>query len=118
LEKDAHWLFDNNYPEVYNAYGLIQKQRQSILSDPEWMANIKQKANHYRMPLETMINIDAEYMATQKSETDIYMERVQAMENEIRNNPEWLKLVTEKAKVQGLSLDEMIRKDAEYMINQ
>ncbi len=118
LDKDARWLFDNNYPAIYQEFEAIQKQGQSILSDSTWLTNIQQKADYYRMPLENMIDIDAEYIATQKTETDTYKEKVAAMENEIRSNPEWLKLVKEKARDQGQSLDEMIRKDAEYMIDQ
>jgi hypothetical protein len=55
---------------------------------------------------------------TDLSDPEVFKVRVQQMENNIRNSPEWLKSVTEKAKANNKSVDEMIHIDALYMIQQ
>jgi len=45
-------------------------------------------------------------------------EEILEMEKKIRGNPKWIDLLKKKAKERHLTLDEMIRNDAIYMINQ
>jgi len=47
----------------------------------------------------------------------IRIQRVQFFMTLIRNNANWLEKVTKKATIKGVSLDEMIRRDAEYMVD-
>lgn len=55
---------------------------------------------------------------TDLSDPEVFKVRVQQMENNIRNSPEWLKSVTDKAKANNKSVEEMIHIDALYMIQQ
>lgn len=55
---------------------------------------------------------------TDLSDPEVFKVRVQQMENNIRNSPDWLKSVTEKAKANNKSVEEMIHIDALYMIQQ
>ncbi len=45
-------------------------------------------------------------------------DRVKDFENNIRNSPEWLEKVKEKAKQNNISLDEQLHRDAVYMANE
>jgi len=45
-------------------------------------------------------------------------DRVKEFENSIRNSPEWLAKVKQKAEQNKVSLDEQIHRDAVYMVNQ
>lgn len=58
------------------------------------------------------------YFGDSTSEFNNFEASVKHYENAIRNTPEWLEKVKEKAIEKNISLDEMIRKDAEYMANQ
>jgi hypothetical protein len=55
---------------------------------------------------------------TDLSDPEVFKIRVQQMENNIRNSPEWLKSVTDKAKSNNKTVEEMIHIDALYMIQQ
>lgn len=52
------------------------------------------------------------------SEMDADMGPVLAYEAKIRNNPDWLKVIQEKAKQRNVTLDEMIRIDAEFLASE
>jgi hypothetical protein len=52
------------------------------------------------------------------TETDSSGARLRYFERKIRNNPEWLELVRKKAQEQKVALDEMIRRDAQYMVDE
>ena len=54
--------------------------------------------------------LDSEFLAKTGKTATYY-------EVQIMNNPEWLEKVREKAIEKNISLDEMIKRDAEYMLN-
>ena len=45
-------------------------------------------------------------------------EMIRSVEQKMRSNPKWMEELTQKAKERNITLDEMIRNDAIYMINQ
>ena len=49
---------------------------------------------------------------------DEYEKKVQFYIQKIKNDPNWLNHVIEKAKTNSISVDDMIRQDAEYMVEQ
>jgi hypothetical protein len=49
--------------------------------------------------------------------SDEYESKVKAFMEEIKNDPEWLKSIEKKAAEKGISVEEMIRLDAEYMVS-
>ncbi|MDP4281157.1 MAG: hypothetical protein Q8867_03315 [Bacteroidota bacterium] len=52
------------------------------------------------------------------SKIDSSTSRVTYFESQIRSNPDWLKAVGKKAKERNIPLEEMIRRDAQYMVDQ
>lgn len=84
--------------------------------------------NHYDVIMlmcteATMCNFPFEFdkkvynaFCTSLSNKKIYKEKLEQLKNNIRNTPEWLKSVTEKAKASGKTIEEMINIDAEYML--
>lgn len=73
--------------------------------------------------LEERIADEAEYLVymDQKKNPEKYHSReeiVKQTENAIRNTPEWLANITQKAKKNQISVDEQIRRDAEWMYDQ
>ncbi|MCD4746528.1 MAG: hypothetical protein K8R58_09525 [Bacteroidales bacterium] len=50
--------------------------------------------------------------------TNTKHEKIMELENQIRNNPEWLNLIRRKAKKRNITVEEMITIDANYMYKQ
>lgn len=117
LRNDALWTFQNEYPDIYAKYMVIHEYMDYIKADSAWLQKVAEKANYYRMPLERMIAIDAEYLYN-LNQQDPLQERISYFENLIRSTPDWLEAVTGKAAEQNRSPEEMIRMDAQYMAEQ
>jgi hypothetical protein len=119
LNKDADYIFETEYPLIYKRHQLIRMYQNAIRSDSAWRAKVAEKADYYNMPVEEMIKVDAEYLANQqKIELPEKTERIEYFENLIRSDTDWLEMVTQKAREQGKPLDQMIREDAIYMVEQ
>nr|NQU90395.1 hypothetical protein [Bacteroidota bacterium] len=117
LIEDADYAFKTDYPEIHAKHNLIKKYEDQIKNNPEWTEQVQMKADQYYMSLEDMICVDAEYMANQNFViSDPIEEKIKVYEDLIRNDPAWLESVGKKAQEEGLTLDEMIRKDAIYMM--
>jgi hypothetical protein len=52
------------------------------------------------------------------SEMDTAQSRIRYFEEKIRSNPEWMKLIRRKAMEQKVDPEEMIRRDALFMVNE
>lgn len=119
LEKDADYVFENEYPQLFRLNQLIEKHKLAILSDSVWLAQIADKATYYNMPVDEMVKVDAEYLARQEQiKSPSREERIRYFEELIQGDPAWLESVTKKAVEQGKTLDQMIREDAIYMMEQ
>jgi len=119
LTIDADYIFKNDHPAINQKYHLIQKNFNAIKSDRDWLNKVGEKAAIYFMDTIEMIRVDAEYMANLELEEISGEEvKIRAYENQIRQDPKWLDLVTKKAADQSKSLDQMIREDAEFMVEQ
>jgi Ribonuclease G/E len=71
------------------------------------------------MPVKEMLNLDAEYIARQEASKSFDKEeRVEVYIQSIKEDPEWLEVVIKKAAEQGKSIEEMIREDAIFMVDQ
>lgn len=119
LQKDADYIFEMDYPEIFHLNQKITKYREAIKSDPAWLEEVAAKARHFNMPLEEMIKVDAEFLARQeKTMSPDLEERIRFFEEQIKNDPDWLRKVLQKAIEQNKTPEEMIREDAIYMAEQ
>lgn len=119
LRRDAEYVFNSDYPKIKKKYFLIKEIENSIRSDSVWFENVTKKAGYFYLEPKDMIKIDAEYLANIQLQKKTGREdRIQFYINMIKDDPEWMKLVQAKAIERGKSLDEMIRDDAEYMVEQ
>lgn len=106
------------YPEIFKLNKLIANYKTQITKDSLWFAAVSEKAQKYFMPVEEMLNLDAEYIARQEASKSFDKEeRVQVYIQSIKEDPEWLEVVI-KAAEQGKSIEEMIREDAIFMVDQ
>ncbi len=54
---------------------------------------------------------------TKLADPVLYKQQLEAIKNNIRSTPEWIKAIEEKAKAANISLEEQLNIDADYMIN-
>jgi len=119
LTEDADYIFRENKPEIQRKYNLIRHFYKSIHADPAWLSQVTEKARSYEMDIETMLRVDAEYMANQQiTPPDPLAEKTKTYETLIRSDANWLESVRTKAEKRGISLDQMIQEDARYMAEQ
>lgn len=119
LDNEAIYQFRKDKPEIFHKYETIRAYIDSISYDESWMELIRQKAHKFYLPVDEMVKIDAEYMAFVylKNETP-FDRRVRHFEEVIRNTPDWLQQVKEKAKQKNIPVEKMIRMDATYTARQ
>jgi len=119
LSAEAAWNYEKNHPEIFLKNSLISQYRHSIQSDTAWLKNVKQKAQKYYMPLNDMINIDAEYLTTELlvNETP-FDKRVRHFEKLITSSPDWMEKIVEKARIKNIPVNRMLKNDAIYMAEQ
>ncbi len=96
-----------------------------IKSDPEWFAIIQQKAEEFGISVDEMLARDAEYIYNQENgivvEDDEPVEEIvrdaASIEAQIRKDPNWMAEEQKKADERGISLEEMIKIDVEYILS-
>ena len=94
----------------------IKTIQEKILVTKEWLAVVEKQAKERGISLDSNLFLNARYVVNQrlpKKEKEI-----QKLITRIKNDPVWLKKVTDQAKERELSVDQMLYLNANYMINQ
>jgi hypothetical protein len=126
-EINMHCVYWNFIDEVYQAFhpeykeSHVFEQENRIRNQREWFRFMVAKARKQGLTLEEMIRVDAEYgfyndynsIQNKNSEDSIAHIAI-----DIKNNPEWMKTVKEKARALNVPLEEMIDRDARYQYEQ
>jgi hypothetical protein len=93
----------------------VKNIKEHITQTPEWMADIKKKADSKKISIDEMITLDAIYVY----ETDYckpeVVEEINKTKERIKNTKEWMEQIKIKAKTQNVSEDEMLELDAKYL---
>jgi hypothetical protein len=118
LNIDADYMFKTEYPRIHEKFHAIKNYENQIQEDSLLMKEALQEADYYRLDLKEMIWQKAYTRAETELQTEAYFNKVKEYENMIKDDPQWLEAVKKKAGEQGLSLDEMIRQDAIWMLEQ
>ena len=63
IVREARWMFNNDYPQWYEKYMIIQKAKSNILSDSSKVQDIKRKSQYYYLKFEEALQIEAEYQS-------------------------------------------------------
>jgi len=122
-EINMHCGYWNFIDEVFQAFhpeykeSHVFEKENLIRNQREWFRFLVNKARKQGVTLEEMIRIDAEYSffndynSIQNKNIE---DTITHIAIGIRNDPEWLKKVNEKAKAMNIPLEEMIDRDARY----
>ena len=126
-EINMHCGYWNFIEEVYQAFhpeykeSYISKVENLIRNQREWFRFMVGKAHKQGVTLEEMIRIDAEYTFYNdynNIQNKNIEDSIAYIAINIKNNPEWLQQVNEKAKARNVPLEEMIEQDARYQYEQ
>lgn len=110
LEKDAEYIFRQDYPALYEVNSSIRKNRESILYDQLLQQRVNGLMNEFNL---------SPGRAKEVLAWKLYLEeRIVQIERSIRNDEDWLRHVAGKAAANGILLDEMVTIDAEYVLDQ
>jgi hypothetical protein len=105
----------------------IDHYKKLILENPAWLKQVENKAIEQKVSLDEMILRDATWcfnednkngkirVAIPQEEMDKEIEKII---DEIKKSPEWLKQIEKKAKENNKTLEEMMREDALWLLNQ
>lgn len=68
IRQEAEYILQANYPRAMEKYRLLEEIKAGIRADSSWHAHILEKAAHWYMTEEEMIQADAEYVFSQRKE--------------------------------------------------
>lgn len=110
---DLYALYKPGYREDY-----LYNYGNSIRRDRQWFGNVIEKARRKGISIEEMVRMDAEYMFLMNFEEKIDKNRdtyITYYKLLIKRDDGWYNQVKRKALDQGLSIDEMLERDAIWM---
>ncbi len=116
--SDADYMFHKDKPDIRDKFMAVKQYEHMIRSDSMAMAEVRQKAASYYLTTDEMVRQEALKRYNEEITHEGMVKDLKYYETIIRNDETWLKSVKEKALKQGLSLDEMIRRDALWMYEQ
>jgi hypothetical protein len=109
---------------LYGIYGATSRFDRTydyawmITSDDEWFASLVKKSRKEKMPLDSILYMNARYVFWEQ-EPDNYTVYygLSELEDKIRQDGEWMEKVARKARENNIPLEAMIRQDAEYVLS-
>jgi len=107
LLSNALYAFRQDFPGYYELNRGLTAMEEWIFSDAPVYNSLVQEADSLGFDPEQYIHLKAWQWYRD--------EEINRSITAIRSDPAWLKDVSEKAAAKGISVDEMIRLDAEYM---
>jgi len=112
------WKFVDKLFDIYgptSSYDKVYYYIADILSTDDWFKNIIEKAERKNITIEEMLILDAKYVyRVQEPENYNVFYGVKELEEKIRKDENWMKVISQKANDKNISLDDMITLDAEY----
>jgi hypothetical protein len=104
------------------ALELVDKAVKMIEADAAWLQQVKDKAAASNMPLAYQLKDDARFFLFEhQAEYGVIQvpgDILQAQMDQIKNDAAWFATIEQQAKERGISVEESLRKNALYMIDQ
>ncbi|MBE9492048.1 MAG: hypothetical protein IMY70_04125 [Bacteroidetes bacterium] len=113
------WGFTDDLYELYAPTSLWDKLyriRIGITKDNEWFNHVINKARSKGLSLEEMMYLDAKYIMMM-NDLDNYLALFghEYFEEKIKSDPNWYNSIKEKAAEQKVTVEEMLRQNADYL---
>ena len=104
------------------ALELVDKAVKMIEADAAWLQQVKDKAAASNMPLAYQLKDDARFFLfehpAEYGVIQVPGDILQAQMDQIKNDAAWFATIEQQAKERGISVEESLRKNALYMIDQ
>jgi hypothetical protein len=118
LELEARHLLWKNEPERFYALYGPAPVANDIRKNPAWFADVRRRAANNNISVEERLIEEATYMLRNKYPGAFQeYESVKRIMGNIRSDSAWLVHITEKAERYFMTVDEVIRADAEYVFS-
>ena len=118
LYRNAEFMFWKQYPDLHSQWKATQNIKQAIESDPSLSAAVMDQYSGYYLPWEEVLYQEAcRRYSISKGELERSRD-IDRIIKTIRNQPAWLAAITEKAKKQNRTVEEQLRLDAMWMLEQ
>ena len=119
LLDNAYYVYHQSELDSYMCFRGLEFYEERIRSDQNWLNKVQVKANENNISLDEMITKDALYVfQTQHPDSFETYLSISNFKKEIRNNPDHLNQVKEKAANYFLTLDEMLQIEAERLLEE
>jgi hypothetical protein len=130
LKKDAQWELENQTGVAHNdnkPEETLEKVMNDIKGNEKWMADIKAKAKENNISEEEQLKKDAEWELNnrkgikneeKKPEEKKPEETLESVIAYIKSDARWMADIKAKAKENKISVEEQIKKDAEWKLSQ
>lgn len=110
LDADAGYTFHKDFPGLSELNAALNEAEARIKADNVKMKHVTSEASFY--------NFDPDQFIRLKAWQEVREAEIARTCDAILKDPEWLEDVRKKAAEKGISLEEMMRLDAEYMWEQ
>lgn len=108
---------------LYNDYNKrVSAIENKIQNDSAWLENVVSKAKENGIPVQDQLKQEAIFIIEGGLEIQTEMEnseqetKLQLYINEIKNNPEWMKAIADKALKNNISIEEQLKLDAQWSL--
>ncbi len=114
---NANYVFKKNHPGLHKEYHLIREFLLAINNDDKWLSAIASYANKNNIEPEVMKDAYAGFLAESTiNGLSSYEKKIDRQVKIIQSKPEWLDRVKQDAKQQQKPIDEILRKEAIYIV--
>ncbi len=110
LYKDALFVFKQDHPARYEMNRDLESVEKEINVNPAIKDSLVEEAARYRFDEDVFLRLEAREILKER--------QVEGIMRAIRGDQKWLEDVSKKAQERGLGLEEMIRLDALWVVEQ
>ncbi len=86
-----------------------------IMHTPDWIASVTEKAKTKNVPVEAMIQMDADYLYETEYNTSEVLNYTEKAKVRIKKDEKWMMSILQKAKEKNIPVEEMLELDAKYV---
>ena len=131
IRKESVYLLENVSKDELVKMGLLsgvsftdieKRELKSLLleirNNSNWMKKIRVKAKEKKISVDQMIRLDAKHVfIVRRSNESLNEKELEVWMEKIRKDSVWLETIKLKAKAHEKTIDDVIRKDAKFMLN-
>ncbi len=116
LNRNAEFMFWKQDPDLYSRWKSVHNMQHAIEGDSSMLASVTELYSGYFLPLEEAIYQEASRRYGMSQDQLAQSRELDRIIQTIRNEPDWLAAITEKARKLNRTVEEQLRLDAMWML--